>query len=111
MHTRLRPPGVFAKRLDHPRSAVMSSVMNSLMSSLTSSLMCTRAIPYNQRMYQSEVTQFLESLKRDRPHLENEQRRARAIWWDKLLDRDRLARQNESRLPQPSYVYQPSTKR
>ncbi len=68
-------------------------------------------IAYNSRMYQSELTQFLDSLKKDRPHLEVEQRRGRALWWDKLLDRDRLARQAESRLQQPGYVYQTSTKR
>jgi len=69
------------------------------------------AIPYNSVMYQSELTQFLESLKKERPHLEAEQRRGRAMWWDKLLDRDRLARQAESRLQQPGYVYQTSSKR
>ena len=68
-------------------------------------------IAYNSDMYQSELTQFLEALKKDRPHLEDEQRRGRALWWDKLLDRDRLARQAESRLQQPGYVYQASTKR
>jgi len=68
-------------------------------------------IAYNPGMYQSELTQFLEALKKDRPHLEVEQRRGRALWWDKLLDRDRLARQAESRLQQPGYVYQTSTKR
>jgi hypothetical protein len=62
-------------------------------------------------MYQSEITQFLASLKGERPHLEVEQKRARAIWWDKILDRDRLARQAESRLPQQGYVYQTSPKR
>ena len=69
------------------------------------------SIAYNLGMYQSELTQFLEALKKDRPHLEVEQRRGRALWWDKLLDRDRLARQAESRLQQPGYVYQTSTKR
>jgi hypothetical protein len=69
------------------------------------------SIAYNPTMYQSELTQFLEALKKDRPHLEAEQRRGRALWWDKLLDRDRLARQAESRLQQPGYVYQTSTKR
>ena len=69
------------------------------------------SIAYNSEMYQSELTQFLEALKKDRPHLEVEQRRGRALWWDKLLDRDRLARQAESRLQQPGYVYQASTKR
>lgn len=69
------------------------------------------SIAYNLVMYQSELTQFLEALKKERPHLEAEQRRGRALWWDKLLDRDRLARQAESRLQQPGYVYQASTKR
>ena len=62
-------------------------------------------------MYQSETTRFLNALMRDRPHLAIEQRRARATWWDKLLDRDRLARQAESRLPQSGYVYQGAAKR
>ena len=69
------------------------------------------SIAYNLGMYRSELTQFLEALKKERPHLEVEQRRGRALWWDKLLDRDRLARQAESRLQQPGYVYQTSTKR
>jgi len=47
MRTRLRPPGVFGKRLDHPRSTVMSTLMSAVMSPLRSSLMFTRAIPYN----------------------------------------------------------------
>jgi hypothetical protein len=74
-------------------------------------LVIQTGIAYNSDMYQSELTQFLDALKKDRPHLEVEQRRGRALWWDKLLDRDRLARQAESRLQQPGYVYQTSTKR
>ncbi len=57
-------------------------------------------------MYESEITRFLRELKAARPQIEQEQRRGRAIWWDKPqeLQKDRDDRQ--SRVPQKPYVYQ-----
>jgi len=56
--------------------------------------------------YESELTRFLRELKARQPDLERRQREARALWWDKELDRDELRRQQSARVPQPGYVYQ-----
>lgn len=61
-------------------------------------------------LYQSEATQFLNELKAARPHLEAEQQRGRAIWWDKApLDLSRRAEENASRVLQKPYPYQTNT--
>ncbi|TAK91234.1 MAG: DUF3460 family protein [Burkholderiaceae bacterium] len=58
-------------------------------------------------MYESDITQFIRSLKQQKPHLEAEQRKGRALLWDKTpIDLDERRRQNESRVPQQPYVYQ-----
>jgi hypothetical protein len=56
--------------------------------------------------YESEITRFLRELKEKRPEIEQKQREGRAIWWDKDLDPEQLKRWQESRIPQPPYVYQ-----
>ena len=57
-------------------------------------------------MYQSDITQFLNQLKQQQPTLEEEQRRGRALLWDKQpLDLEERARQQTSRVKQTSYVY------
>lgn len=58
--------------------------------------------------YESDLTRFIRELKEKQPDLERKQREARAIWWDKDLDPDQLRRWQESKVPQPPYVYQPS---
>jgi hypothetical protein len=55
--------------------------------------------------YQSDVTQFIEQLKTEKPDLEAQQRAGRSIWWDKNLDRDALADWKQSKVPQKAYVY------
>ena len=63
-------------------------------------------------MYESDITKFLRELKEERPHLEAEQQRGRASWWDHPQSLENERRNRESRLPQPSYVfYQTSTDR
>ena len=58
-------------------------------------------------LYESDFTQFLKQLKRDRPHLDAEQQRGRSIWWDKdALDLDQARRFREARVPQKGYPYQ-----
>ncbi|MDO4905232.1 MAG: DUF3460 family protein [Lautropia sp.] len=58
-------------------------------------------------LYQSEATRFLNDLKAKRPHLEAEQQRGRAIWWDKApLDLDRRREEVASRVMQKPYPYQ-----
>ncbi|MEM5328213.1 DUF3460 family protein [Paraburkholderia sp. JHI2823] len=57
-------------------------------------------------MYQSDITQFLNQLKQQKPQLEEQQRKGRALLWDKQpLDLDERERQQASRVKQTSYVY------
>jgi hypothetical protein len=57
--------------------------------------------------YESDLTVFLKKLKAERPNLEAEQRRGRAIWWDaEPLDLERRRQDLESRVPQQAYPYQ-----
>lgn len=55
--------------------------------------------------YRSDVTQFIDQMKAQKPDLEAQQRAGRAIWWDKNLDRQALAEWKEARVPQKPYVY------
>jgi hypothetical protein len=58
-------------------------------------------------MYVSEVTEFLRNLKQNNPHIEAEQKKGRAIWWDKEpASLARTAQIRESTIPQQGYVYQ-----
>lgn len=57
-------------------------------------------------MYESEFTKFMRELKQQRPQLEAEQRKSRAIWWDHKQDLETQKRENESRVKQQAYVYQ-----
>ena len=57
-------------------------------------------------MYESDITRFLRELKQARPHLEEEQRKGRAIWWDKQpLDVKERSEQDAARVPQKPYPY------
>ena len=55
--------------------------------------------------YESEITQFLRELKKADPNIEAEQRKGRAIWWDKPQDSDTSDRQIASKVAQKPYVY------
>ena len=57
-------------------------------------------------MYESEFTKFLREFKRQRPQLEEEQKKSRAIWWDKPQDPETRKREEEARVRQQAYVYQ-----
>ena len=57
-------------------------------------------------MYQSDVTQFINSLKTKNPRLEEEQRKGRALLWDKRpVDLDEQSTIRKSRVAQPPYPY------
>ena len=57
-------------------------------------------------MYESEITKFIRELKAARPHLEEDQRIGRAIWWDKApLNVTEKAEQDLARVPQQPYPY------
>lgn len=66
-------------------------------------------MPLFWKPYKSDVTQFIEELKAKKPTLEEEQRRGRALLWDKAIDRDAQAAYQSSRVPQQPYVYQTKT--
>ena len=57
-------------------------------------------------MYQSDITQFLQQLKAQKPTLEAEQRQGRSLLWDKRpVDLDEAERTKQSRVNQSAYVY------
>jgi len=57
-------------------------------------------------MYESDITQFLKTLKQERPSLEAEQREGRSLLWDKApINLDERARADASRVAQKPYVY------
>lgn len=58
------------------------------------------------RNYASEASQFLAKLKKDRPELETEQLRGRALLWDKKIDRQAQAEFGAGKVAQSAYVYQ-----
>ena len=55
--------------------------------------------------YRSDVTQFIDHLKAERPDIEAQQRAGRAIWWDKHLDREALGEYKQAKVAQKPYVY------
>ncbi len=67
-------------------------------------------MPLFWKPYTSDVTQFIEQLKTQRPSLEQEQRKGRALLWDRQLDRTALAEWQDAAVPQQPYVYQTKNK-
>ena len=58
------------------------------------------------RHYESEHTQFIKKLIKEKPDLLKKQREGREIWWDKTPDElDDRRRMDEGKVPQPGYVY------
>jgi hypothetical protein len=59
------------------------------------------------RNYESEHTKFIRELMKKEPQLAQDQRKGRAIWWDKrppdLAERRTM---DEGRVAQQPYVYQ-----
>jgi len=59
------------------------------------------------RHYVSEHTTFIRTLLARDPRLVEDQKKGRAIWWDKEpADLAERATMDEGRVPQPAYVYQ-----
>lgn len=67
-------------------------------------------MPLFWKPYKSDVTQFIDQLKAQRPTLEAEQRAGRALLWDKVQDRAAQAGFDTARVAQQPYVYQTSDK-
>ena len=62
--------------------------------------------PFRRPDYQSEITQFINQLKADKPSLAAEQLAGRALLWDKTVDRAAAAAIDAGRVAQTPYVYQ-----
>ena len=56
--------------------------------------------------YESEITRMIRELLREKPHIVQEQKKGRALWWDKKLDPEDQKRNRESSVEQQAYVYQ-----
>jgi hypothetical protein len=58
------------------------------------------------RNYESDITQFIRGLLQEKPQIETEQKKSRAIWWDKTPRQLDLRRQlDQGRVQQKAYVY------
>ena len=66
-------------------------------------------MPLFWKPYRSDVTTFIEQLKAQRPTLEEEQRRGRALLWDRAIDADAQDQWKDARVAQQPYVYQTKT--
>ena len=60
--------------------------------------------------YQSEVTQFIDKMKTDKPVLESQQRAGRELLWDKAVDRSAWSEYRAAEVAQQPYVYQTDSK-
>lgn len=58
-------------------------------------------------MYESDLTKFMRKFLKENPIEIDEQRKGRALWWDKPQDLETLERLRQSRVPQKPYYYQP----
>jgi Protein of unknown function (DUF3460) len=56
--------------------------------------------------YESDATRMIRDLLAAKPEIADEQKKGRALWWDRRLDLDRLRRERESSVAQKGYVYQ-----
>ena len=61
---------------------------------------------FKPQSYESEFTKFMREFRQQRPQLEVEQRKSRAIWWDHKQDLETRERAEASRVKQQAYVYQ-----
>ncbi len=59
-----------------------------------------------RKYYESDITKMIRELLRENPHIVEEQKKGRAMWWDKKLDPEALKRAEESNVKQQAYVYQ-----
>ena len=57
------------------------------------------------KSYESEATQFLQELKRQRPYLEAQQKEGRARLWDKKIDAEDTQAFEAGTVAQKPYVY------
>ena len=59
-----------------------------------------------QEYYESDITRMIRELLAEKPHIAEEQKKGRALWWDRNIRRDELNRAEQSKIRQAAYVYQ-----
>jgi hypothetical protein len=57
------------------------------------------------KYYESDATRLIRDLIKENPHIVEEQKKGRAMWWDKVITPEELKRAEESRVKQRAYVY------
>ena len=63
-------------------------------------------MPLFWKPYTSDVTAFIETLKANKPTLEDEQRQGRSLLWDRRIDPEARADFDQALVAQQPYVYQ-----
>ena len=58
------------------------------------------------KYFESDITRMLRDLLQEKPHILEEQRKGRGLWWDKPVDLDMQRRVAQARLPASPYAYQ-----
>jgi hypothetical protein len=59
-------------------------------------------------MYESEHTRFMREWMEKHPQEAEEQKKGRALWWDKPQDMNGQARLDQARVPVKPYYYDPN---
>jgi hypothetical protein len=57
-------------------------------------------------MYESAHTKFMREWMEQHPEQVEEQKKGRALWWDKPLDLETQKREEASKVPPKAYYYQ-----
>jgi hypothetical protein len=57
-------------------------------------------------IYESEHTRFMREFMAQRPGLAQEQKKGRALWWDRKPDQEEDHRNEASKIKMQAYVYQ-----
>jgi len=55
--------------------------------------------------YESDITRMMRELLREKPHIAEEQKKSRAMWWDQRPDPEADRARQQATLKQPAYVY------
>jgi len=56
--------------------------------------------------YESDLTRMIRDLLQAKPHIVQEQKKGRALWWDRKLDPDDRSAPRNRASKQQAYVYQ-----
>ena len=60
--------------------------------------------------YTSDITNLIDQLKAEKPDLETNQRAGRALYWDKVVNREAWSEWRKADVAQKPYVYQNDVK-